>query len=137
MTTPLRLLALLLAASPLAIADDKPAPGARPLASHDISVANAEKLLKENPKVVVLDIRTPAEFAAGHIPGAKSIDFSAPDFAKQISALDRKTSYLIHCASGGRSGRAMAMPEVQALGNVLHMNEGFKAWEKAGKPVEK
>ncbi len=103
----------------------------------NVSPDEAEKLLKANPKPTVIDVRTPDEFKAGHISGAKNIDFLGDDFAKQIAALDKSKTYILHCASGGRSGQACKTNEVQSLPSVYHLNQGFKAWQQAGKPVEK
>ena len=60
-------------------------------------------LAEKGLKVVVLDVRTPKEFKEGHIPGATNIDFTTPDFEKRIGKLDKSKTYLVHCASGGRS----------------------------------
>ena len=103
----------------------------------NVTVADAEKLIKADPKVVIIDVRTPEEFKAGHIPGAKNIDFNGDDFEKQIAALDKSKTYVVHCAAGGRSTQACKIIEQVKLPSVYHMNEGFKTWEKAGKPVEK
>jgi phage shock protein E len=108
-----------------------------PAAPKNVTVNEAEKLIKEDPKVVVLDVRTPEEFKAGHIAGAKNIDFNGDNFEKQIAALDKSKTYIVHCAAGGRSGQACKIIEQVKLPSVYHMNEGFKTWEKAGKPVEK
>jgi rhodanese-related sulfurtransferase len=125
--------------APLLAADPAPAATTAPVAApKNISVDDADKLLKSDPKVVVIDVRTADEFKAGHIPGAKNIDFFGDDFAKQLAGLDQSKTYLVHCAAGGRSGKACKLiEEKQLLPSVLHLNEGFKAWEKAGKPVEK
>lgn len=101
----------------------------------NVSPDDAAKLLKDHPKIVVLDVRTPEEFAAGHIAGAKNVDFQAADFAAKVAALDKKQTYLVHCAAGGRSGKTLE--KMKGFTAVYHLNEGFKAWEKAGKPVEK
>ena len=106
-------------------------------APKNVTVADAEKLIKADPKVVIIDVRTPEEFKAGHIPGAKNIDFNGDDFEKQIAALDKSKTYVVHCAAGGRSAQACKVIEQVKLPSVYHMNEGFKTWEKAGKPVEK
>jgi rhodanese-related sulfurtransferase len=102
-----------------------------------VSVEEAAKIIKADPKVVVLDVRTPEEYKAGHIAGAKNIDFDGDDFEKQIAALDKSKTYVVHCAAGGRSAQACKVIEQVKLPTVYHMNEGFNAWEKAGKPVEK
>ncbi len=140
MKTPLILLAALaLAASPLPAKD---APAAAPAAaaaaiSKNVTPDEAQKLLKDNPKVVVLDVRTPEEYALGHIAGAKNVDFKAPGFAEKIAALDATQPYLVHCAAGGRSSKAIDLLKGKNFTAIYHLNEGFRAWEKAGKPVEK
>jgi phage shock protein E len=123
---------------PLLAAD--PTPGAAAVsvsAPKNISVEDADKLLKSDPKVIVLDVRTADEFKAGHIPGAQNLDFFGDDFAKRIAALDKSKTYLVHCAGGGRSAKACKVIEKEQVPSVYHLNEGFSAWEKAGKPIEK
>ncbi len=119
-------------ASPLSAQTAAPA-----VAVKNVSADDAEKLLKEKKEIVVLDLRTETEFKAGHIAGAKNIDFLGGDFAKQIGALDKTKTYLVHCGSGRRSTKALEVFEAQKISSILHLNEGFKAWEAAGKPVEK
>lgn len=139
MIRPLMLLGLVaFLAAPLLAADPTPAAvEASVSAPKNISVEDADKLLKTDPKVIVLDVRTADEFKAGHIPGAKNLDFFGDDFAQQIAALDKSKTYLVHCAAGGRSTKACKVIEKDQFPFVYHLNEGFKAWEKAGKPVEK
>lgn len=136
-TLPFLLSAAALLASPLHAEPAAGAPvGLVPIATvKNVSPDDAVKLLKDNPKIVVLDVRTPEEFAAGHIAGAKNVDFKAADFAAKVAALDRKQTYLVHCAAGGRSGKTLEL--MKGFVSVYHLNEGFKAWEKAGKPVAK
>jgi rhodanese-related sulfurtransferase len=102
----------------------------------NITISDADKLLKENKAVVVLDVRTADEFKAGHIPGAMSIDFYQPDFRTKLGGLDRNQTYLVHCKSGGRSAKTEALMKELKFNSVLHLNEGFSKWEAAGKPVE-
>ena len=103
----------------------------------NVSAEDADKLLKERKDVVVIDLRTEAEFKTGHIAGAKNIDFQGNDFAQQIGALDKTKTYLVHCGSGRRSTKSLDVFNAQKFSSILHLNEGFKAWEAAGKPVEK
>lgn len=60
---------------------------AAPLALHAVNIALATHLLV-NPKVTVLDVRTPEEYAAGHLQGAQNINFRALNFSQQLSKLD-------------------------------------------------
>jgi phage shock protein E len=62
----------------------------------------------------VVDVRTPAEYAAGHIAGARNIDVEASDFASQIAKLDKKAPYLVYCRSGRRS--AIAASQMASAG---------------------
>jgi phage shock protein E len=96
----------------------------------------AQELIADK-KVVVLDIRTPGEFNKGHISGAKNVDFLAPDFETRIDGLDKSKSYLVHCASGGRSTHSLPVLKKHDFRSVYHLDGGMKAWEKAGLPVEK
>jgi phage shock protein E len=103
----------------------------------NISIDDTAKLLSKDTNVVVLDVRTPKEFQAGHIKGATNINFQDKDFADRVAKLDKSKTYVIHCAAGGRSAKACSQIKDMDFKNMLHMNEGFNAWSKAGKPVEK
>ena len=86
---------------------------------------------------VILDVRTPAEFQAGHISGAVNLDVSASDFQARAALLERSKIYLVHCASGVRSVRACEQLNRLDVPNLYNLPGGFRAWAKAGKPVEK
>jgi len=103
----------------------------------NIDANEAEKLLMDNKKVVVLDVRTPKEFTAGHIAGATNLNFNDTDFEKRLAALDKKQPYLVHCAAGGRSAKARELMKTLQFKSIYHLEGGLKAWEKAGKPVER
>jgi rhodanese-related sulfurtransferase len=106
-------------------------------APQNVTPDQAEKLLKEKKDIVVLDVRTPEEFKEGHIAGAKNVDFQSEDFKKQVAALDKSKTYLVHCAAGGRSSRALKVLEADKFEHVYHLNDGFAGWKQAGKPVAK
>lgn len=99
-----------------------------------VDAGGAERLIADG-KVVVLDVRTPAEYAAGHLEGAQLINFSAPDFATNLAKLDRQQPYLLHCATGRRSTAALKVFEELGFRDVTHLDGGLKAWTDAGKPV--
>ena len=86
---------------------------------------------------VILDVRTPGEFAAGHIPGAVNLDVNAADFESKAAALDKGRTYLVHCASGVRSVRACEALARLDFSRLYNLPGGFRAWVTAGKPVEK
>ena len=101
-----------------------------------VDAKQAENLVADK-KVVVLDIRTPGEFSTGRIAGAKNIDFQAPDFENRIETLDKSKSYMVHCASGGRSSHSLLLFKKHQFQSIYHLDGGIKAWQKAGMPVEK
>jgi phage shock protein E len=103
-----------------------------------VSADDAQAVIEAaGPDVVVLDIRTPEEFAEGHIEGALNIDFYAPDFTEQLAALDPEADYVLYCRSDNRSGQAMPMLEDLGFGAVAEVDGGILAWEQAGLPVSR
>jgi rhodanese-related sulfurtransferase len=101
-----------------------------------VDAAGAATLIRER-RVVILDIRTPEEYADGHIAGSTNIDFSTRDFEKRLSALNRTNTYLVHCASGGRSTRSLESFKKLGFKSVVHLDGGFRAWKKGEQPVAK
>ena len=93
--------------------------------------------LHENPTdgMVVLDVRTPAEFADGHLEGAVLVDFMAPDFRERLEDLDPETPYLMYCRSGNRSGQARAVMAELGFVDVADIEGGTLAWAAAGHPL--
>ena len=116
---------------------DKPASAERKQVVLNLEVDQAESLLARNKDIVILDIRTPKEFKASHLTGATNMDFYASDFEQQLSKLDKNKSYLVHCAVGGRSAKARDKMKEMNFKSIFHLEGGLKAWEKAGKKVEK
>ena len=68
----------------------------------EISVAEARKLMKSNLKLIILDVRTPAEFSQEHLKGAVNIDIYDENFKDNLEKLDKKKTYLVHCHAGVR-----------------------------------
>jgi rhodanese-related sulfurtransferase len=93
--------------------------------------------LRSDKKSVVLDVRTSKEFASGRIPGAVNIDWNSSDFETKVKQLDKSKTYLVHCAGGVRSAKASDKMSKLDFKSVYNLEGGMKAWEKAGKPVEK
>ncbi|MEO5813531.1 MAG: rhodanese-like domain-containing protein [Rhodanobacter sp.] len=93
--------------------------------------------------VTIVDIRDAPERVNGTIPGAVHasrgmLEFYAdPTSPYHKAELNPGSRIILHCASGGRS--ALAVNTLQGLGykNVAHLDGGFKAWQEAGKPVDK
>jgi rhodanese-related sulfurtransferase len=95
-----------------------------------------EKLSKEKD-AVILDVRTPKEYADGHIAGAVNVDWNSKDFAEKVGALDKSKTYLVHCAVGGRSARACEKLSKMEFPHLYNLEGGITAWQREGKTVER
>ena len=104
----------------------------------NVNAEEAKALLADaSKKIMVLDVRTPAEYKEGHIKGAKLIDLNGSEFETKLEALDKSSSYLLHCRSGGRSSVALAKLKKLGFKSVYHLDGGILAWQDAGGAVEK
>lgn len=84
------------------------------LALSATACAPATEPVALDPGTVVIDVRTPAEFASGHLDGAVNIDVQSSDFEARVSELDPAGTYFVYCRSGNRSGQAI--DRMEALG---------------------
>lgn len=103
----------------------------------DVDAAAAAKLIEGQQAPIVLDVRTPEEFAAGHIEGAINVDFKGPGFKEELAKLDRDQPYLLHCRSGNRSTSAKPVFTELGFKAIYHLDGGIIAWEEAGLPTVK
>ncbi|MEQ9467883.1 MAG: rhodanese-like domain-containing protein [Ekhidna sp.] len=101
-------------------------------------LVNAEKLKQlQSEGVTVIDIRTRNEYDEGHIPGVLHVDFLAEGFIDEIKKQDVFKPIVIHCASGGRSGRASKMMEEVGFKTIYDYSGGFSDWKAKGLEIEK
>ena len=124
-------------------ADDAPAAADEPAAATDgpTSVApygvvtiQQGAAINEFDSVTLIDVRTPAEFADGHIDGAELVDLNSGEFPTAIGEYDPDGQYLIYCRSGNRSAQAAAIMADLGFDQVWDMG-GIIDWEAAGFPV--
>jgi rhodanese-related sulfurtransferase len=85
--------------------------------------------------VITLDVRTPGEFAEGHIQGAQLIDFQSGNFENEIASLDKNVTYAVYCRSGSRSGEAVKVMHDAGFQNIFNLNGGVIDWANAGLPL--
>lgn len=94
----------------------------------DISAeAFAEKLT--DPDFVLIDVRTPGEFAEGHLKGALNINFNDPDFATTMNKMDKDKTYLVYCRSGARSNGAANVMLMQGFKTIYTLKGGLLSWK--------
>ncbi len=111
--------------------------------SRKIQTIEAEKAFdivmsnRNNPDFIIIDVRTPAEYSEEHLAGAINIDYSSPQFEKDISSLDRSKIYLLYCKSSRRSENAIKLFREMGFLEAYHIFGGLNEWARKGYPVVK
>jgi len=85
--------------------------------------------------VTLVDVRTPGEFASGHIAGATNVDFESGNFEQDIQKLDKTKTYAVYCRSGNRSGQATALMVKDGFKAVFNLDGGVINWSGAGQAL--
>lgn len=97
----------------------------------NMNVSEFSKKITESG-VVILDVRTPGEFAEGYIEGAQNIDFQSGNFENEIAALDKNVTYAVYCRSGNRSGQAAKIMHDAGFHDVYNLDGGVIDWTSEG-----
>src|SRR4030042_1942402 len=126
--------------TPPPIIEDNTPPEAPTQIIADITVQEAFTLIEDNqdnPDFVIIDVRTPGEFAGGHIENATNIDKNSETFRDELNNLDKDKTYLVYCGSGGRSASALAIMEELGFMEAYNMLGGVSQWKAEGLPTTK
>ncbi|MBC8199271.1 MAG: hypothetical protein H8E80_04400 [Desulfobacteraceae bacterium] len=100
----------------------------------EVSVSDAKALLDKGG-YIFLDVRTSKEFKMGHIPGAMHLARGLLEFKIAKKVPDKHANIIVYCKSGGRG--SLATSTLGQMGyNVKNMAGGWKAWIKAGYPID-
>jgi rhodanese-related sulfurtransferase len=101
-----------------------------------VSTLQATQLMNREDAVVV-DVRPAADFAKGHILGARGIPLAELD--RRAGELDKFKAkpVIVHCGDGNRASAGVALLRKNGFGNVVNLSGGYAAWQQAGLPVEK
>ena len=99
-----------------------------------VNTAEATHLINREDALVI-DVRDPGEYGAGHILGAKNVPLSRLNDAEVAKRKDRPL--IVYCEGGDRSGKAIAALKKQGFTRVVNLSGGLRAWQQAGLPVEK
>ena len=91
----------------------------------------------ENEDFVILDIRTPEEFANGHIENAINLNFYSLTLIDELDKLDKEKTYLIYCRTARRTGITLAMMGALGFREAYTMLGGITQWGAEGLPIIK
>ena len=106
------------------------------MSAGSLNATGAVQLINRE-KAVVVDLRDPAEFAAGHVTGSRNVPLSELE-AKLPGVMKNKALPLILvCASGARSGRGVGIAKKLGYEQAQSLGGGLKAWKAANLPIEK
>ena len=120
----LGLFAMVLGAAGQAAKADEPIP-------EEISVSQAKA--EKDAGAFILDVREPAEWEEGHIPGATLIPLG--QLEQRTRELPQDKEIIVVCRSGGRSAKGRDILKKAGFSKVTSMAEGMNAWEQAGYPT--
>lgn len=101
-----------------------------------VSAGQATHLINREDAIMV-DVREPGEYGAGHALGAKNLPLARIESGAGDVAKKKDATLILYCDSGDRSGKAAAALRKQGYTKVLNLSGGFGAWKQAGLPVEK
>jgi rhodanese-related sulfurtransferase len=121
-------------AAPAATSAGAADPAVREL-SANLSVSEAEALLKSSPTAQLIDVRTLSEWSGGYIAGAKHIPLD--QIETRLPEIDKSRTVVLYCAAGGRSHRAMEILKAAGYQDVRHLSEGIAGWKAQGRPLVK
>ena len=102
--------------------------------SISVEALREKRISRLSTHEMIVDVRTPEEFAAGHVPGA--INRPLDDLHNAIPELETYEAVFFICRTGGRSSRACRQVEVLGWQHAYNVDGGFEAWRSAGYDVE-
>jgi rhodanese-related sulfurtransferase len=96
-----------------------------------------KRIAEKDSSLIILDVRTPEEFAAGHVPGAINIPYTY--FPASISALGDTSGkdIVLYCQTGVRAERAATRLRENGFSKLLHLQGDMKQWKEKEQPIEK
>ena len=104
-------------------------------AAGGVSTAEAVRLINRE-KAVLIDVSEPAEFAAGHAPGARNVPFGALEGARNLPT-NKALPLVVVCPTGARAARAAGVLRKLGFEHARPLTGGLSAWRAANLPVEK
>ena len=95
-----------------------------------ISLISSTELNKANKDILLIDVRTPEEYASGHLENSVKMDYKADNFKELIAELDTNQDVYVYCKVGGRSNNSAKMMEKMGFKKIYDLEGGILQWEK-------
>lgn len=95
----------------------------------NVTPAQAQRMISQSHPIV-LDVRTPGEYAEGHLRNAILLDWQNPLFRSIVATYSQKKTYIVYCRSGRRSNDAAALMQSMGFTKVYNMSGGIDRWKR-------
>ena len=101
-----------------------------------LDVAKYEQKMTQ-PDVQLIDVRTPEEFAEGHLENAINMDINGDNFDASVASLDKEKPVMVYCKAGGRSAKAATKLKEMGFKSISDLDGGITNWNSENKPTVK
>ena len=103
----------------------------------ELNLQEAENLINNDDNLTVIDVRTPQEYATGHLPQSINLDLRSQTFNEELGKLDKNKAYLVYCQSGNRSQKALDTMKELGFKEVYNLSGGITQWGVNSLPIVK
>lgn len=90
---------------------------------------------RDDPDLVILDVRTPEEYEFGHLENAHNMDVTSKDFEESLENLDKNKKYFVYCKAGKRGCKAADIMKKHGFKEVFNITGGIDKWRAKRLPV--
>ena len=105
--------------------------GCQGSSNEKISAEELREMLESNDDVVVLDVRTPEEIEnSDRIGEGFHIDYLGDSFEEEVLKLDKSDTYVVYCAGGARSAKAVSFMAENGFKRLYDLDDGYNAWDE-------
>ena len=102
--------------------------------AREVTPAELQAMQQGGEAPLVIDVRTPAEYALGHVPGAVNVPHD--QVAQRIESLETPNGVALYCMKGPRARKAETALQGAGYTHLFHLGGGLDAWRREGLPVE-
>jgi rhodanese-related sulfurtransferase len=98
------------------------------LTTVNLNTSQAKDIISSDSNLIILDVRTPEEYADGKIANAINIDVEDESFKSKVTQLDKSKSYLVYCKAGSRSANAVSIMHELGFTKIYNLTNGYDDW---------